>query len=166
MPATYDYINGPAIILNSGSISDHALANPDTYGRYSLKYTVGMNNESFLELKRICTNILTQAGVDPDSIKLPWRLNEKTKMVGIWCNTSNKPQIIDSDNRRVTARSITAGTFAKVNVKPTVYRREEVAEYLNPVTFEPVRDETTITGLTVMLNGIKLYKEEEVNDLF
>lgn len=161
-----EFINGPAVILNSGSISDHALTNPNNYGKYSLVYTVGMNNESFLELKRVCTDMLKQEGIEPEEIKLPWRLDEKTKMIGVRASSKNKPPIVDTDNRLVNSRSMTAGMFCKINVRPGVYRRNEVSEYLNPVTYEQVKEETVITGVMLMLNGLKLYGEEETNAMF
>ena len=159
-----EYINGPALILNSGSVSDHALANTNTYGKYSLLYTVGECNNSFLELKRIIIGMLEALRVNPDEITMPWSMNKK-KMVAVKASSTKKPAIIDAENARVNARSITTGTFCKINVKPTIYRRQEVSEYINPVTFERDRNEVTVTGVMLLLNGLKLYGEEE-KDLF
>jgi len=160
-----DDAKGPAMILNSGSVSDTNLTNTDKYGRYTLKYTVGMGNSSFLALNDVINSLMERNTENPGMVKIPWTVDEDTNMVTVKVTSRKKPPVMDVDKRVISSSELRDGDFCKINVTPYYY---EHAENINiPLPNGDRHDMVCMKlGVALFLNGVMKLSGESVEDLF
>jgi len=155
------YEKGPALILSEGSVDVAALTAPNRFGKYSVIYCVGGHNRSWQELSKIYMNML---GLDsiadiPKFLSVPWRYDKKNELVYITASTSIKVAVMDAQKNATDPRKVRPNTGAKLNVKPAYYKRSEEVFYKRP-SGEQGKNIVHSEGLTLMLNGVMLLKED------
>jgi len=153
---------GPSIILNSGSVSDTTLSHMNNYGKYSLKYNIGVNNQSFQALKKIVSDLI-RINTQEFSVRLPWL--ETDKMVVLNTSSRKKPATMDNTKQAIVSSAIKDGDFVKVNVTPMYWEMEDNSVVLLPTGERQVVEHTN-RGVTLMLNGVMLMSEHKEEDLF
>lgn len=156
---------GPSIIVNSGSLDHVNLTKPDKFNRYSVRYVVGVNNRSFLELKRIVSELCQKEGLK--NPKLPWIEDERTQMVSMLASSKNLIPVVGADEKKADLKLAADGVFCKVNVTPSVYKITQPSSYVTPDGMRHAIEHTD-EGVKLFLNGIKLIQEQPttIEDLF
>ena len=150
-----DKQKGPSIILNSGSVANINLSNTNKYGKYDLRYVVGIGNLSYTALTDTCERLAIKNNRKIAGVKMPWHLDEQTKMVTIRASGKQRPPVMDTDKRVIPANSIKDGDFAKINVTPCYYEMKDTGSYILPDGTRQVHTEVN-KGITLFLNGVLL----------
>ncbi len=146
---------GSAIILNSGSVANTELTNPNKYGKYHLQYVVGAGNPTYLLLIDICERLAIKNNRKVAGVKMPWKVDEETNMTTLSSSGKMRPAVMDMNKRVIPAESVKDGDFVKINVTPWYYELEEVSSYLDP-DGNRVGHTEIIKGITLILNGVLL----------
>lgn len=151
----------PAINLNDGTISNLHLTTTDRYGKYSMYYTVGVNNPSWKALHNIIKSLCKASndGVIP-TLK-PWKENTEDGLIHIKVGSKKLPPISNQSGKKVDVSVLNEHSAARISVKPMFYNHTEKVFYRNPDGSQGM-NEVDQKGITFYLNGIMLgYDEEE-----
>lgn len=151
---------GPSTILNGGTISTLFISTPDRYDRYSLYYTMGVNNKTWVALRNIIQNILDTSNSGEMPQHFPWKLDEKDGLVHLKVSSAKQPPVLDSDKRRVKANNLSENMGVRINVKPSFYCHREKVLYRLP-NGQQGENIVEKKGISVYLNGVLLNKGEE-----
>lgn len=154
---------GPSLILNSGSVDNVSLSSPDKFGNYSLTYSVGIYNKTFVELKRICDELAkgNDYNMDASNFRKPWTVDTSTNMVKIRVNNKRAPAILNQDKKQIDVKLVRDGSFAKINITPFLYVMTERSSYVDPSGKRVVFTQPN-HGIKLYFNGLMLTQTEEL----